>query len=310
MGTHQVSSRWALPAAALAVLLWSSSYSAMAYALRAFTPGEISFLRFALASAALAVPTCLGWIRLPPRGDWPAVVGLSFLGNVAYQLCLGYALVHITAGMVSVVLSMTPAATSALAVLHLKERLSTRAVAGLGIAFGGALLVTLGRGRVGHFESGALLVLLAVLLNAVYFVFQKPLLARNSAIGFTAASTYAAMLGLTPFALALPGKLPGVSAAQACSLLYLGVLPTVVGYLCWSWALARAPASRVSNFLYLLPVSGCAVAWMWLGELPTWPAVMGGVIALAGVALATAPAGVSRWLAGKFGGPAPDPGTS
>ncbi|HEX7964828.1 MAG TPA: DMT family transporter [Gammaproteobacteria bacterium] len=308
MGTHQVSTRWALPAAALAVLLWSSSYSAMAYALRVFTPGEISFLRFAVASAALAVPTCLGWIRLPPRRDWPAVMVLSFLGNVAYQLCLGYALVHITAGMVSVVLSMTPAATSALAVLHLKERLSARAVAGLGIAFGGALLVTLGRGRVGHFEPGALLVLFAVLLNAVYFVYQKPLLARSSAIGFTAASTYAAMLGLAPFALALPCKLPAVSTAQICSLLYLGILPTVAGYLCWSWALARAPASRVSNFLYLLPVSGCAIAWLWLGELPSWPAVMGGVIALAGVALATAPAGASRWLAGKSGGPAPDPG--
>jgi drug/metabolite transporter (DMT)-like permease len=174
-------------------------------------------------------------------------------------------------------------------------------VAGLGIAFGGALLVILGRGRVGHFEPVALLVLVAVLLNAVYFVFQKPLLARSSAIGFTTASTYVAMLGLLPFALRLPGKLPIISLAQACSLLYLGSLPTIVGFLCWSWALARAPASRVSNLLYLLPVSGSAIAWIWLGELPTWPAIVGGLLALAGVVLATADAGSPRWLACKLG---------
>lgn len=301
MRTPRVSTRWALPAAALAVLLWSSSYSAMAYALRIFSPEEISFLRFAVAGAVLAVPTCLGWIQLPPRRDWPAVAALSLLGNAAYQLCLGYALVHVTAGMVSVVLAMTPAATSVLAMLHLKERLSIRAAAGLGVAFGGALLVSISRGRVSHFEPTALLVLFAVLLNAIYFVFQKPLLARSSAVGFTVASTYAAVLALLPFAFSLPGKLPSVSAAQVCSLLYLGAMPTVAGYLCWSWALARAPASRVSNLLYLLPVSGCAIAWLWLGELPSGRAVIGGVIALAGVALATAPAGASRWLAGKFG---------
>jgi drug/metabolite transporter (DMT)-like permease len=300
MDIRHHSAPWAIPAAAIAVLLWSSSYTATAYALRVFTPGEISFLRFAVASAVLAVPTCLGWIRLPPRSDWPALVVLSLLGNAAYQLCLGYALTHITAGMVSVVLSMTPAATSALAVLHLKERLGGRAVAGLGIAFGGALLVILGRGRVGRFEPAALLVLLAVLLNAVYFVFQKPLLARSSALGFTTASTYVAALGLVPFALRLPAELPAISPAQACSLLYLGVLPTIVGYLCWSWALARAPASRVSNLLYLLPVSGCAIAWIWLGELPSGSALAGGLIVLAGVALATLSAGSPRWCARKL----------
>lgn len=296
MDTHQVSARWAMPAAALAVLLWSSSYAATAYALRVFTPGEISFLRFAVASVALVVPVGLGWIRLPPWRDWPAVALLSLLGNVAYQLCLGFALGHISAGMVSVILSMTPAATSALAVLHLRERISGRAVAGLGIAFGGALLVILGRGRVGRFEPGALLVLVAVLLNAVYFVFQKPLLTRGSAIGFTTAGTFAAMLGLAPFALEVPHKLTAISPAQAASLLYLGILPTIVGYLCWSWALARAPASRVSSLLYFLPVSGCAIAWIWLGEVPSWAAVAGGLIVLAGVLLATAP-GLAGWSA-------------
>lgn len=306
MDIQRASARWALPAAALAVLLWSSSYTATAYALRVFTPGEISFLRFAVASAVLAVPTCLGWIRLPSRHDWPVLALLSLCGNVAYQLCLGYALTHVTAGMVSVVLSMTPAATTALAVLHLKEKLATRAIVGLSIAFTGAFLVTLGRGRVGHFEPTALLVLIAVLLNAVYFVFQKPILARSSAIGFTTASIYVAMLGLLPFALGLPGKLPAISPAQACSLLYLGILPTILGFLCWSWALSRAPASRVSNLLYLLPVSGCGIAWVWLGELPTWPVITGGLVALAGVVLATSP--VDRWSGSAKGPLLPEEG--
>ncbi len=123
--------------------------------------------------------------------------------------------------------------------------------------------------------------------SSVYFVWQKPLFARTSPLGVSAASIFTGTLGFIPFGMHLPEKLALVSHAQLFSVLYLALVPTVIGYLSWSWALSRAPASRVSSFLYLQPLIACVIAWVWLGDIPTWLTVAGGTLAIAGVVLAT-----------------------
>ena len=51
----------------------------------------------------------------------------------------------------------------------------------------------------------------------------------------------------------------------------------------WTYALSRAPASRVTSFLYVNPVIAAGLAYFWLGEVPTSLTVVGGGIALLGV---------------------------
>lgn len=279
--------RLAYAAAGLTLLVWSSSYAAISYGLQVFTPGELALLRFSIASVCLAALVIMGLIKLPPLGDWPALIVLGLIGSTIYQLCLGYSMTRLSAGAAAVVISMIPGVTSVLAVLRLKERLSRRAVIGLGVAFAGTLLVTLGRGHAIRFEPMAFLALVAVLCSSVYFVWQKPLFARSGPMGVAAASMFAGTLGFIPFGLSLPHKLLLVPHTQLYSALYLGVFPTVVGFLSWSWALSRAPASRISSFLYLQPLIACAIAWVWLGDIPTWLTVMGGTLSIAGVILTT-----------------------
>ena len=285
----------ALWAALFTVVIWSSAYAAITYGLRVFTPGELTLLRFSVASLLFAVPVALGYIKLPPRRDWPALIVLALIGHVCYQLSLMYSMTRISAGAAVVAISMAPSVTAVLAMLKLHERLSLRAVAGLGIAFIGTLLVTLGRGHEIHFEPLALLVFGSVLCSSIYFVFQKPLLARTSSLGFTAATMFVATAALLPFGVHLPAKLMQVPAAQLGSALYLGLFPTVIGFLCWTWALARAPASKVTSFINLSPVSGFVIAYFWVGEIPTWLTLTGAALAIVGVVLATAQA--DGWLA-------------
>lgn len=275
-------------AAGITLLLWSSSYAAIGYGLKLFTPGEIALMRFAIASLVLAVPVAMGRIKLPPRQDWAALVVLAFVGHLLYQLTLGYSMTRLSAGAAAVVISTVPSVTAVLAVLRLKEHISSRAVTGLAVAFAGTLLVTLGRGHSIHFEPLAFLVFAAVLCSSVNFVFQKPLLVRTDALGFTAASMFVATVMFLPFGTALPAKLMTAPWAQLSSVLYLGLFPTVIGFVCWSFALSRAPASRVASFLYLQPLMGCVIAYFWLGEIPTWLTVVGGTLAVVGVVLATA----------------------
>lgn len=274
-------------AAGVTLALWSSSYAAIAYGLKFFTPGEVALMRFAVASLFFAVPVTLGIIRLPAFREWPGIILLAVIGNTVYQLCLGYAMTRISAGAAAVVISTVPSVSTVFAVLRLKESVSARAVAGLLVAFVGTLFVTLGRGHAVQFEPLAFLVFVSVLCSAIFFVFQKPVLARVDALGFNAAVTFVTTLSFLPFGLALPGKLTAAPAGEILSMLYLGLLPTVVGYLAWSWALAHAPATRVTSFLYLQPLGACAIAYFWLGEIPTWMTVAGGLLAIAGVVLVT-----------------------
>jgi drug/metabolite transporter (DMT)-like permease len=83
------------------------------------------------------------------------------------------------------------------------------------------------------------------------------------------------------------------------SALYLGVFPGAIAYVLWVAALARFPASALASFLYLNPVLAIAIAWVWLSEVPTALTILGGVVAIAGAALASwagrrAAAGVER----------------
>ncbi len=276
-------------AAGLTLVVWSSSYAAISYGLQVFTPGEIALMRFAIATVVLMIPVAMGKAKLPPKRDWALLALLACFGHFLYQLSLGYSMTRLSAGSAAVVISTVPSVTAVLAMLRLKEHISSRAALGLGIAFAGTLLVTLGRGHSIHFEPMAFLVFVAVLCSASYFVFQKPLLKRTDAIGFTAASLFVATLLFLPLGTALPGKLMTAPWPQLLSVLYLALFPTVIGFAAWSFALARAPASRVASFLYLQPLMGCLIAYFWLGEIPTWLTVLGGTLAIVGVVLATVP---------------------
>jgi len=76
-----------------------------------------------------------------------------------------------------------------------------------------------------------------------------------------------------------------VPAAQLWSVAWLGVGPTIVGYLLWNFALSRAPASKVSSFLYMQPLVASAIAWLCLGQVPSVMTAIGGLFAIGGVVL-------------------------
>jgi drug/metabolite transporter (DMT)-like permease len=272
----------------IALLTWSSAYAAIAYALAWFTPGEVAFARLLLGSLCFGLLMIVRRVPLPARRDWPQLALLGVIGLTAYHLCLNYAETRIASGTAAILISLVPAATAAMAAVWLRERVSARRLAGLGVALVGVVLVVLASGKQVKFEPMAALVLVSVLASAIYFVGQKPLFARNSMIGVTAFTFFAGTLGTLPFGWDLPQALAVAPWSHIAALLWLGFAPTFAGYLAWNAALRRASASQVSSFIYFSPPIAVLIGWVWLGERPGALTLIGGVITVAGVVLANA----------------------
>jgi drug/metabolite transporter (DMT)-like permease len=56
-----------------------------------------------------------------------------------------------------------------------------------------------------------------------------------------------------------------------------------VGYSCFTYLLAHAPATRVSLYNYIQPFAATLFAWMLLGEHVAASVALGGLLVFAGV---------------------------
>ena len=276
----------ALACVGVALVTWSSAYASIAYALAAFTPGEVALARLSIASVCFALLLAVKRVPLPARRDWPQLALLGVIGLTVYHLCLNYAETRIASGTASILISLVPAATAAWSAIWLRERLSARTLMGLGVALLGVVLVVLASGKQVRFEPMAALVLISVLASAIYFVGLKPLFARNSTLGVTAFGFFAGTLGSLPFGLHLPQAVAAAPWPAIAALLWLGIAPTFIGYIAWNVAIHRSSASQVSSFIYFSPPIAVLIGWVWLGERPGPLTLVGGVVTVAGVVLA------------------------
>jgi len=278
----------ALTGIAVALLTWSSAYAAIAYALPAFSPGEVALARLLFASSCFAVLLVVRRAPLPDRRDLLRLAILGVIGLTVYHVCLNEAETRIASGTAAIIISLVPAATAAVSAFWLHERLSLRTWLGLGIALVGTILVVLASGQRVEADPKALLVLLCVLSSAIYFVGQKPLLARYGTLTVTGYTFFAGTLATLPFGWRLPWALAAAPWPRIGALLWLGIAPSFVGYLAWNFAVHRASVSRVSSFIYLSPPIAIVIGWLWLHEIPGPMVLVGGAIVIAGVVLANA----------------------
>ena len=277
------------------LLLWASAFAGIRAGMRlspsgavgpdGYGPGELALLRFGTASTVLALYALTRRMRLPERSELPLIGLTGFLGISVYHVALNFGEMTVQAGAASLLISAAPVFTALLSVAVLKERLTGIGWLGILLAFAGVALIALSGGRGLHFTPGALLILLAATVAAVYSILSKQLLRRHAALEFTCYSIWAGTLPLLVFLPGLLRRLPVAAPPATFAVIYLGIFPAAIAYVLWNYALARMPASLLSSFLYLSPVLASLIAWVWLGEVPALLTLVGGAIAILGVIL-------------------------
>ena len=160
----------------IALLTWSSAYAAISYALASFSPGEVALARLAIGTFCFAL---LLWTRrgaLPQRRDVLPLAALAVFGLTVYHLCLNFAETRIASGTAAILIALSPAATTTVSALWLREQISTRRLLGLGVALFGVILVVWASGKQVKFEPMAGWVLVSVVASAVFFCRTKAVL--------------------------------------------------------------------------------------------------------------------------------------
>lgn len=292
---------WAM---ATTVVLWSTTFAGLVAALDHFQWGHLLFLRWTLTAALFLAFGVATGMRVPDRADIGRIVLAGIFGFSLYQVLLVIGQTGVSATMAGFLINMGPVFTTILSIALGRESSRWATWAGLAVCSVGLVVMGAAKGGFGAVGPSAALVVLAALSFALYAIISKPLLAKYRPLEVT---TYAVVSGAIPFVVFSPGALgalAGAGASGLATLLYLAIIPGGVAYVLWARSLRGLSPGVASRFLYLVPVLGTFVSWVWVGEQPQSQTLLGGLVVLAGVALAAGVGSKPLRVAPAAGGPA------
>jgi drug/metabolite transporter (DMT)-like permease len=270
-------------AGAVVVVSWASAFPAIRVAAPELGVVGLSLVRLMVAALALLLLAPTLGLRVPARRDLPLVIACGFFGMAAYQVLLNWGELHVPAGTASIIVAAAPLVSIAVAAGAFGERLSALKVAGSAVAIAGVVLVSTSRSNT-SVTSTIWIVIAAAVVQGIYHPLTKPLLRRYTGLEV---ATYGMVVGVVltvPFLSFAWADLTSASAGAWWAAVYLGVVPSALGFVMWGHTVARLPVATSTSLLYLVPAAAIMIAYVWLDEKPILGELLGGLVVIAGVA--------------------------
>lgn len=276
----------------LAIVIWSGNVIVSRLSAHAIGAGAITFYRLLLAVALLSLFVA-GPAWRNRRQIWPHIGKLAILGFLAlcfFQVLSYTAAASTTATNLAVFTALTPLITVFLSSLILKERPTVGAVGGGVVSLIGLVYLVSKGAPASLFTQGAhvgdLLIFVAVIGYALYGVLVKLWDLPISGWQSTYVQSLCALVIMLPAFIVTPVEDRQLNAGTLPLILYAGALASVVLPFLWIRGLQILGPNRCAVFMNLLPVLTAAMAIVILGEPVKAYHIIGGGIALAGVACA------------------------
>jgi drug/metabolite transporter (DMT)-like permease len=277
------SAGWALVAATVAV-----SFSAILIKEARDDAATIVWLRMGMAAVLLG-PWVLRDARrgvLPRGAKQISLVLVSGVFLAGHFLLWTESLKYTSVAASVLLVSLHPIIVTPLGKRLLGERVSRQMLAGGGLAIAGTIVTCAGDFRVDSSAFGGdLLAIAGGLCLAGYLVIGRSVRANLGVAGYSAI-VYAVVCVLAALTAVAGGvaHLPSPRVALAC--FGLALVCTIGGHTVYNWALRHVPVLLVSVSFLGEPPLTAVLALLILASVPSLATVLGGVLILAGLALA------------------------
>ena len=241
---------------------------------------------------ALPILWLLLWIERgkgtqPTRADFKylAMAGLFFTGDLSIW---HWSLQFTTVANSTLLTNFAPVFVTAGAFFLFGERLSLQFIIGLVLAIGGAALLVLRSVDLSpRAISGDVLAVVAACFYAGYLLSVKGLRRRFSTVTIMAWSGLVSCPALFIVALCSGEQIIPIHAHGWYALTALAIVGHVAGQTLIAFALGHLPASFSSVSLLLQPFVAAVVAWLLLSERLSILQIIGGLITLVGIIVAS-----------------------
>ncbi len=298
---------------AMLCVIWGSTWLAIRIGLQGAPPFLAASLRFIVASVTLVILAIVFRSKWPSnRTEW-ALVG--FVGLILFTA--DYGLIYwgeqvVESGLSAILFATLPLQTALVANALLRgERLTVQKLAGIGLGFGGILLIF--RGQIGTAGLDKVFPMLAIVLSATCAAFATVALKRwghaTDPVTFNAVAMAvgAVSLGLVSFAAKEPWRMPTWPAGIG-AILFLALAGSVVTFVTWQWLLKTAEATSLSFVALITPITAVLLGATVGNEKFDAIDLVGSAIVLGGiyVSISRRVAGLGRAMVGRTA-PASDP---
>jgi drug/metabolite transporter (DMT)-like permease len=277
----------------LATIIWATNMALGRWLRNDIGPLTLAASRFLIGSVFLALLLRQRPIEERRLGsDRWLLLAMALTGVVVFTPLLYLGLRFTTAVNATLINGLGPLITGLVAIPLSRERMSRRQLAGAILGLAGVLILISG-GSLAFLETvrsnvGDLIILAAVTLWGLYSVLGQRAMRYRSALSATA---FSAFLGL-PFllvaaAIEIPSFPPAFRLELIPIVLYIGIAPTLGGFLAWNEGVRRLGSSGAMVFYNTLPLYGALLGGLFLAEPVGLSHLLGGALIIGGGIWAT-----------------------
>lgn len=257
-------------------LIWGASFMAVTIATNGLGPLTIAAGRISLGALALLILLRILHISPPPirgvkgRKIWASAAGLGFFSMALPFFLLSWGQARVPSGFAGVSMAMSPLLTMVLAHFLVRgERMSLAKIVGMGIGFGGVVVLIGGSALASSGADGEALARLACAGAAASYAVGAIVTRRappSDPIAFATAATLLAAGLMLPLALTIEGTAQSPTAAALLAVVFLALVPTALANLLLVSVIHSAGPSFVSLVNYQVPLWSVLFGWAFLSE--------------------------------------------
>jgi len=275
----------------LTSLLWGGNFVVGKSLVDHASPVTLTTLRWLIAVVCL-IP--IVWWKerslLPSKKAVIPLILMGITGVVLFNLFQFLALDYTTATNVGLISTLNMFSIALFSFIFLREKINALQLISMFISLSGVMLV-LSKGHLSvvttiGFNSGDLLMVAAVCIWGLYSICSKWAMKYTTPLMATLYSGVFGILALIPFNVQ-DFTITNLDASFVQSMLYTGVISTVVCMLLWNIGVQNVGATTSGIFLNFNPIFTAILAFVLLGERMTWIQGVGSCIVIIGCFLFT-----------------------